>query len=114
MQERHRLTFKQYWKRVCDNVWENILTSWPILVALAFSCLVSAFIVYHVERRTCGTKISSFMDSLYLVWITMTTVGYGDVYPVTSIGKIVVCIDALLGLVLIGMIIWFVTTSLRQ
>jgi hypothetical protein len=42
----------------------------------------------------------------------MTTVGYGNLVPVTFAGQIIVSVDAIVGLVLVGMIVWFVTGSL--
>ena len=44
----------------------------------------------------------SFVDSIYYSVITMTTVGYGDVYPVTVLGKILSAIIALLGIGLVA------------
>lgn len=43
--------------------------------------------------------ITSYWDSLYFTFITITTIGYGDIIPKTDIGRIVVIIDAVLGIV---------------
>jgi hypothetical protein len=42
----------------------------------------------------------------------MTTVGYGNLVPVTLLGQIIVSVDAIVGLLLVGMIVWLVTGSL--
>lgn len=45
-------------------------------------------------------KINNFWDSLYFTFITITTIGYGDISPATSMGRIVVTIDAIFGIVI--------------
>ena len=39
------------------------------------------------ERGANGSKIDSLSDALWYSIVTLTTVGYGDVYPVTSVGR---------------------------
>ncbi|WFE53225.1 potassium channel family protein [Micromonospora sp. WMMD1155] len=70
--------------------------------------LVSALAVLDVERSASGGNISSFDDALWWATVTITTVGYGDHYPVTGTGRLVA-----LGLMIGGIgLIGFVTGSL--
>ena len=43
----------------------------------------------YAEKNADGASIKSFGGALWYMVITMTTVGYGDMYPVTEIGKII-------------------------
>ena len=51
------------------------------------------------------------LDSLYLSFMTLTTIGYGDVHPVTDLGKIFTMIYATVGLGIMAMFISVVAKS---
>nr|WP_233611078.1 potassium channel family protein [Lactococcus sp. S64] len=53
----------------------------------------------------------SILDALYLSFITLTTIGYGDFYPVTAIGKIFTIVYSLIGLGITAMFISIVSKS---
>lgn len=50
-----------------------------------------------------GFKEYSWADAYYFSIITVTTLGYGDIYPVESMGKIIVCIQVVLGVITFGL-----------
>ncbi len=73
---------------------------------------VSALAVLDAERNAPKANITSFGDALWWAITTMTTVGYGDRYPVTFTGRIVaaglmICGVALLGIVTASFASWF-------
>lgn len=49
---------------------------------------VSSFVVMLVERNAPGATIVSYGDALWWAAETISTVGYGDMYPVTVIGRV--------------------------
>ena len=61
--------------------------------------LVSALIMFSVEP----TSFTTFFDAVYWATTALTTVGYGDIYPVTVIGKIVSMISSLLGIAVVAL-----------
>ncbi|MFI7577822.1 potassium channel family protein [Micromonospora sp. NPDC049497] len=70
--------------------------------------LVSALAVLDAEQSSAEANIASFDDALWWATVTITTVGYGDHYPVTVAGRFVA-----LGLMVGGIgLIGFVTGSL--
>jgi hypothetical protein len=52
-----------------------------------------------------------FLRMLYLSMVTITTLGYGDIVPITDKARILVGIESVLGIILIG---WFATTLLNK
>jgi voltage-gated potassium channel len=68
-----------------------------ILFNLIAVLLVSAMVIFFIERgRNPG--IDSYWDALYMVFITIATVGYGDITPVTAGGRAMIIITLVLGI----------------
>lgn len=61
--------------------------------------LISALLVFNVEPETFPT----FFDAVYFATTSLATVGYGDIYPVTLIGRIVTMTGTLIGMALVAL-----------
>lgn len=70
-------------------------------VSLLFLLLVSATLMYYAEHDAQPEQFSSIPATLWWAVVTLTTVGYGDVYPITVLGKLFGGAIAILG---IGMV----------
>ena len=53
--------------------------------------------------RPARATFESFFDALYWATVTLTTVGYGDLCPVTQIGRIVSMLSSLFGVAIIAL-----------
>ena len=69
-----------------------------VFILLLFILIMGAFLISVFDNR-------SFAESLYLAFITATTVGYGDFTPVTYVSKIVAVFLGIIGIVFTGTII---------
>lgn len=69
----------------------------------ALTVFVSALAVYDVERGSHG-PIVTFGDAIWWACTTITSVGYGDYYPVTTTGRIVAIALMVGGIALIGVV----------
>ena len=64
--------------------------------------VVAAWIVELAERHVAGSNIHSFGTSLWWAIVTVTTVGYGDHFPISETGRIVAVVMMMIGIGLIG------------
>ncbi|MBQ6021366.1 MAG: ion transporter [Clostridia bacterium] len=67
-------------------------------LAIAY-ILVSALVILNVEPDS----FSSFFDAVYWATVSLTTVGYGDIYPVTTIGRMVTMLSSLFGIAIVAL-----------
>ncbi len=63
-----------------------------------FALIIAACAIYLAENSAQPEKFSSIPASLWWAIITLTTVGYGDVYPVTIAGRMIASVIAVLGI----------------
>lgn len=79
----------------------------PILVAaflmLTLVTIFAACGVYVVENPSQPEKFSSIPAAMYWAVVTLTTIGYGDVYPITPIGQMLTMVLAVAGLGMIAL-----------
>lgn len=67
-------------------------------ILLLFPLVIFASLTFSVEAGF-GSKLSSIFDAMYFVVVTMTTLGYGDQYPITPTGKVIVCFTVFTGII---------------
>jgi voltage-gated potassium channel len=65
---------------------------------------VCAVIVYHSERLAKGSNIHSIGSALWWALTTVTTVGYGDKFPITTTGRVTAAVLMFVGIGLVGCI----------
>jgi len=69
---------------------------------------ITALIIFNIEPET----FNSFFDAIYWATVSLTTVGYGDIYAVSVTGKIITMISSLFGIALIAMPASIITAGL--
>lgn len=72
--------------------------------------LVSALVVFNVEPDT----FNNFFDAVYWATVSLTTMGYGDIYPVTVAGKIVTMISSFMGIAIVALPAGIITSGLME
>ena len=79
---------------------EELLLSLSFIV---FTLLIASSAMYYLEHAAQPTKFSSIPASLWWGVITMTTTGYGDMYPITTWGRIFGGLFSILGVALFAL-----------
>ena len=74
--------------------------------------LFSTMLMVEVERSAPNATIKTGGDALWWALTTVTTVGYGDTYPVTTEGRIIASVMMLVGIALFGSMSAIVTSKL--
>jgi voltage-gated potassium channel len=75
-----------------------------VLIAVAATLFLGAWLVLLFEENARGSNIHDYPDALWWAIVTVTTVGYGDRFPVTEGGRVVAVILMLVGIGLIGVL----------
>lgn len=61
--------------------------------------LISALIIFNVE----GESFETFFDAVYWATVSLTTVGYGDIYPVSTAGRVITMISSIFGIAIVAL-----------
>lgn len=79
------------------------------ILALAY-VIISALVIFNVEPESFNT----FFDAIYWATVSLTTMGYGDIYPVTTIGRIVTMLSSVFGIAIIALPSGIVTAGFME
>ena len=74
----------------------------PLITVAALAIayiLISALVIFNVEPDS----FQNFFDAIYWATVSLTTMGYGDIYPVTTIGRIVTMVSSIFGIAIIAL-----------
>ncbi len=83
-------------------------------VLLLGTMLVCAAAMHAVEHDAQPDKLGTLPDAMYWAIVTLTTVGYGDVYPVTALGRVVAALTAILGIVMLALPVGIVAGAFQR
>ena len=84
------------------------------LAATSVMLLIASFGIYQFENPVQPEKFSSVFESLWWALATLTTVGYGDIYPITIGGKIFTGAILMIGLVVVALPAGIIASSLTE
>lgn len=85
--------------------------SFMLLAAAAVIILLGTLVMYSIESKDPNTKMKTFLDALWWCVATVTTVGYGDVVPVTSVGRMVALVYMFFGIAMISILLSVITNT---
>lgn len=83
-------------------------------VALFFTMTIFSILMYYAESNSGQTSFHSIPSSFWWAIITFTSVGYGDVYPITTCGKIIASFAAILGICFNGLFIGIIGSAFME
>ena len=85
---------------IIGNVLRSSKNSLVAVCALAGGyILISALVVFNVEPDS----FKNFFDAIYWATVSLTTVGYGDIYPVSTLGRIITMVSSIFGIAIVAL-----------
>lgn len=90
----------------------NQLISSMLVVALLM--VIASVLMYNVEHDVQPEVFDNALSGLWWAVATLTTVGYGDIYPITPLGKVLSAVIALLGIGLVAVPTGIITAGFSE
>ena len=80
---------------------------WTVFSLAIFYIFITALIMFNAEEdinpETGEYLFTTFFDAFYWAACTLTTVGYGDLYPISNIGRVISIISSMVGIAIIAL-----------
>ena len=83
---------------------------WAVFNLAIGYIFLSALLVFNVEPGS----FHSFFDAIYWATVSLTTVGYGDIYPVTVTGRIVTMLSSFFGIAIVALPAGIITAGYME
>ena len=85
-----------------------------LIIAAGLVILVGTIVEYNIESKVPNSEIKTYLDALWWCVATVTTVGYGDVVPVSNLGRIVAMFYMFFGISMISLMFFVITNSVYR
>lgn len=82
-----------------------------LFIASGLVILVGTIVMYDIESQVPNSKIKTYLDALCRCVSAVTTVGYGDIGPVSDIGRIVAIFYMFFGISMIAILFSMITNT---
>ena len=82
-----------------------------LFVAAGVVIIIGTVIMYNLEKGAENSQMTTLLDALWWCVETVTTVGYGDIAPVTSLGRIVALVYMFFGISLVATLLAVISNT---
>ncbi len=72
-------------RNLSHQIWYEIL----IFCIISLQCIVVAGVLFYAAENGVNEQVKSIGDGIWWAIVTLTTIGYGDIYPLTTAGRII-------------------------
>lgn len=87
--------FVQLMKRILGNIKEELIV---LLFYTVVTIILLSFLIFEVEHEAQPDVFTNIFQTMWWAVATLTTVGYGDMYPITAAGKIITTVITIIGI----------------
>ena len=85
------------------HLFNNAPLFWGILYFLIIPVFATVFLFLPTETWSANSDLENWWDCLYFSMVTITTLGFGDIAPITTLGRLLVAIETVSGVLFIGL-----------
>lgn len=93
------LRYSKSFVRISNVIKKNATILWSLLICAIFYIAVSALFIFSIEPDS----FEDFFEALYWATTALTTVGYGDVYPLTVGGRLISMMSSFFGIAIVAL-----------
>jgi voltage-gated potassium channel len=97
--------------RVIASEWRRLFGTLILFTGLL---LFSGVLMYIAEGRVQPDKLGSVPDAMWWAVVTLSTVGYGDIIPVTTVGKLIASITMFLGIMFLALPVSIIASGFQE
>jgi voltage-gated potassium channel len=84
------------------------------VIILIGASLIAASLMHLAERNVQPDKLGTIPDAMWWAIVTLGTIGYGDVVPVTPLGKVIASVTIFFGLIMIALPVGIIATAFAE
>ena len=110
-----RLLKFSHYSSALEDLFSAVRHEWRSFVATLYLLILAIFIssslIYLFEHNIQPEHFASIPDAMWWTVVTLTTVGYGDIVPMTVAGKLVATLTALMGVCVVALLTGIVATG---
>ena len=110
-----RLLKFSHYSSALEDLFSAVQHEWRSFAAtlylLILAILISSSLIYVFEQNVQPEHFGSIPDAMWWTVVTLTTVGYGDIVPMTVAGKLVATLTALMGVCVVALLTGIVATG---
>ena len=85
-----------------------------LLIATGAIIVLGTFLMYGLESKLPNTHMKTVLDALWWCIATVTTVGYGDIVPVSGLGRVVALVYMFFGIAMISIFLSAISSTFYQ
>ena len=85
-----------------------------LVIGSALVIILGIVLIFYIESGQPDSKINSILDAVWWAVATVTTVGYGDIVPVTDLGRIIAIFYMFFGIAVIAITLSVVGTRVYK